>query len=161
MVIKNRVLVLVQETAEAFRVLNNYLKHRSLAVFHQNVRGLFSNINLVSQRFQSFNGIDILTVSETRIQKDSENDNDALYDIPGYSFESRPRNSGKGGGVGVFISDKIPWDRRGDLEDKELEIMWIEVWPSRKHCKGILIAIFYRPPDSSNYLRKDFNARLN
>ena len=32
---------------------------------------------------------------------------------------------------------------------------WIEVWPSRKHSKGILIAIMYRPPDSSKYLRKD------
>eukprot|EP00795_Rhopilema_esculentum_P008031 gene8031-13942_t len=91
--------------------------------------------------------------------KDSENN--GLYDIPGYSFESRPRNSGKGGGVGAYISNKVPWVRREALEDKELEIMWIEVWPSRKYCKGILIAIMYRPPDSSKYLRKDFNARFN
>ena len=39
--------------------------------------------------------------------------------------------------------------------------MWIEVRPSHKHCKGMLIAITYMPPDSSNYLRKDFNVRLN
>eukprot|EP00795_Rhopilema_esculentum_P009289 gene9289-16986_t len=139
--------------------LKQLLKQRGLAVFHQNVRGLFSNINLVSELFQSFSGIDILTLSETHIRKDSENN--GLYDIPGYSFESRPRNSGKGGGVGAYISNKVPWDRREDLEDKELEIMWIKVWPSREHCKGILIAIIYRPPDSSKYLRKDFNARFN
>ena len=141
--------------------LKQLLKQRGLAIFHQNVRGLFSNINLISELLQSFNGIDKLTLSETHIQKDSENDNGALYDIPGYSFESRSQNSGKGGCVGVFISDKILWDRLGDLEDEELEILWIEVWPSRKHCKGILIAIMYRPPYSSNYLRKDFNARLH
>ena len=112
-------------------------------------------MNLILELFQNFDGIDILTLSETHIQKDSENDNDAQYNIPGYSFESRPRNFGKGGGVGVFISSKVPWDRRQDLEDKELEILCIEVWPSRKHSKGILIAIMYRPPDSSKYLRKD------
>ena len=118
-------------------------------------------MNLILELFQNFDGIDILTLSETHIQKDSENDNDAQYNIPGYSFESRPRNFGKGGGVGVFISSKVPWDRRQDLEDKELEILCIEVWPSRKHSKGILIAIMYRPPDRSKYLRKDFNTRLN
>ena len=66
--------------------LKQLLKQRGLAVFHQNVRGLFSNINLVSELFQSFSGIDILTLSETHIQKDSENN--GLYDIPGYSFET-------------------------------------------------------------------------
>ena len=94
-------------------------------------------------------------------RKGSESENDARYVILGYSFESRPRNSGKRGGVGVFIYDKVPWDRREDLEGKKLEILWTEVWPGRKHCRGILIAIMYKPPDSSKYLQKDFNACLS
>ena len=35
------------------------------------------------------------------------------------------------------------------------------MWPSRQHCKGILIATIYRPPDTSKYLHKDFNAVFN
>ena len=50
--------------------LNQLLKQRGLAVFHQNVCGLFSNITLISELLRSFDGIDILTLSETHIQKD-------------------------------------------------------------------------------------------
>ena len=81
--------------------------------------------------------------------------------IPGYSFVSRPRKAGKGGGVGVYISDDITWDRRQDLEVDEIESIWIEIWPSRQHCKGILIDTIYRPPETSKYLHKDFNTVFN
>ena len=81
--------------------------------------------------------------------------------IPGYSFVSRPRKAGKGGGVGVYISDDITWDRRQDLEVDEIESIWIEIWPSRQHCKGILIDTIYWPPDTSKYLHKDFNTVFN
>ena len=30
-----------------------------------------------------------------------------------------------------------------------LKTIWIEIWLARQHCKGILIATIYRPPDSS------------
>lgn len=134
------------------------LGKRGIKIFHQNVRGLFSNINLVSVLFQRFRGIDVLTLSETHIE--SDNEHSALYDIPGYSFVSRPRKAGKGGGVGVYMSDDISWDHRNDLEVEEIESVWIEIWPSRQHCKGILLATIYRPPDASKYLHKGFNAVL-
>ena len=135
--------------------MNSLLGKRGLKLFHQNVRGLFSNINLVSVLLQRFRGIDVLTLSETHIESDDEHG--AIYDIPGYSFVSRPRKAGKGGGVGAYISNDVTWDRREDLEVREIESVWIEIWPSRQHSKGILIATIYRPPDTSKFLHKDFN----
>ena len=105
--------------------LNSLLRKRGIKIFHQNVRGLFSNINLVSELLQSFCGIGVLTLSETHIESDV--DHSAVYDIPGYSFVSRPRKAGKGGGVGVYISDYITWDRREDLEVDDIESFWIEM----------------------------------
>ena len=78
------------------------------------MRGLFSNISLVSVLLQSFRGIDILVLSETHIEGDGEHS--AFCDIPGYSFVSRQRKAGKDGGVGVYISHEIIGDRRKDLE---------------------------------------------
>ena len=97
------------------------------------MRGLSSNINLVSVLLQTFRSIDVLTLSETHIESDDEHR--AFYNIPGYSFVSRPRKAGKGGGVGVYISEDVTWDRRNDLEVEEIESVWIEIWPSRQLAK--------------------------
>ncbi|CAB4032074.1 Hypothetical predicted protein, partial [Paramuricea clavata] len=51
------------------------------------------------------------------------------------------------------------WDRRLDLENEKIEVVWFEIRP--KSSKGILIASVYRPPDSSKHLNKDFNELFN
>ena len=51
--------------------------------------------------------------------------------------------------------DGISWECRLDLENKDIEVLWIEICP--KCSKGILIASVYCPPDSSKHLHKDFN----
>ena len=100
----------------------------------------------MSELLQRIRGIDVLTLSEMHIESDDEHS--AVYHIPGYScFVSRPRNAGKGGGVGAYITDGITWVRREDLEVDDIETIWIELWPCRQHCKGILIATIHRPPD--------------
>eukprot|EP00794_Sanderia_malayensis_P000892 gene892-189_t len=139
--------------------MNSLLGKRGIKIFHQNVRGLSSNINLVSVLLQTFRGIDVLTLSETHIESDDEHR--VFYNISGYSFVSRSRKAGKGGGVGVYISDDVTWDRRKDLEVEEIESVWIEIWPCRQHWKGILFSTIYRPPDTSKYLHDDFNTVFN
>ena len=139
--------------------LMSLLKVKGLKILHQNTRGLLSNFAYISELFQSFKGIDILTLSETHIDEQDGLEPDSYYDIPGYSFISRPRKSGKGGGVGAYISDGLIWDRRLDLENEKIEVVWLEIRP--KCSKGILIASVYRPPDSSKHLDKDFNELFN
>ena len=118
---------------------------------------MFSNINLISELLYNFGGIELLTLSETHIQQ--ANGDEVLYDVPGYSFTSRPWLLGKGGGLGAYISEKINWDRRDDLEDEKIEVMRIEIWP--KFSRGLLIGVVYRPPATSKHLNEDFNEFLN
>ena len=132
------------------------LRVKGLKILHQNVRCLSSNFAYMLELLQSFKGIDILTLSETHIDEKGELEHELLfYDIADYSFISRSRKSGKGGGVGVYVSDEISWVRRLDLENEDIEVLWIEIRP--KCSKGILIASVYHPPDSSKHLNKDFN----
>ena len=78
-----------------------------------------------------------------------------MYSIPGYSFVNKPRKSGKGGGVAAYISDKLTFNRRLDLENDELECIWVEMKPIKS--SSYLIGVIYRPPDSSKHLPKNFN----
>jgi hypothetical protein len=98
--------------------LNALLKKRGIKIFHQNVRGLFSNIAFVAELLRSFPAIDLLTLSETHISNESER---ALLELPGYTFISHHRKTGKGGGVGAYIADRIVWEQRGDLENENIE----------------------------------------
>ena len=78
-----------------------------------------------------------------------------LYKINGFSFENKPRNSGKGGGVSVYVSDNIKYKRR---KDHDVEWLWLEI--TSKNSKGFLVCFIYRPPDSSKFLPKDFEKKL-
>ena len=77
----------------------------------------------------------------------------------GYNFESRPRNSGKGGGVGVYVKKNVSYIRRKDLENENIENIVIEI--IIKESKNVLIATHYRPPNSSKHLCEKFNDIFN
>ena len=55
----------------------------------------------------------------------------------------------------MFIKDGIKWERRHDLENDDVEGMWVDVFV--KNSKSFLIEVYYRPPDGSNYLPANFN----
>ena len=47
--------------------------------------------------------------------------------------------TGKGGGVGFYISDQISYERRDELEPEMIECTWIEVLC--KNTKNFLICL--------------------
>ena len=49
------------------------LKHRGIKIFHQNVRGLLTNVDKV-KIFRDFQNMDILTLSGTHINDNTYND---------------------------------------------------------------------------------------
>jgi len=54
----------------------------------------------------------------------------------------------------MYIKNGLNWKRRTDLELKELENIWIEVFINKS--KNLLICSLYRPPIGSRYLSKNF-----
>ena len=58
----------------------------------------------------------------------------------------------------MHLSDDLKWKRQTDLETEEIECIWVEVDIFNSKSFGGCI---YRPPNSSSYLRKDFNKNLN
>lgn len=105
--------------------------------------------------FDRYVNIDIMTLSETHIIDGQYDDVGPLYQIPGYYFLKRNRQCGKGGGLAMFIKNEIKWERRHDLENDDVESIWIEV--SVKNAKIFLLAVYYRPPMGSSYLPANFN----
>ena len=59
----------------------------------------------------------------------------------------------------MYLSNDLKWKRRTDLETDEIECIWVEVDIFKS--KSFLVGCIYRPPDSSSYLRKDFNKNIN
>ena len=131
----------------------NILNGKGIHLFHQNIWGLFSKEGLFEEFLNRSKDIDILTLSETHIDPTESNN---LYN--GFSFENKPRNSGKGGGVSVYVSDNTVYKRRKDLEDHDVEWLWLEITP--KNSKGILVCCIYRP-DSSKFLPKNFEKKIS
>ena len=72
-----------------------------------------------------------------------------------------PRKNGPGGGVGLYIRDQIPSVEREDLDDPDnpdIEGIWIEIFPDS--TKSFVFCVAYRPPDTSEYLPKEFTIKL-
>ena len=132
--------------------LSSITSSKDLHIFHQNIRGLSSNKDYVTELLEDHPNMDILTMSEIHI---TEKENTFSMEIPGYSLECKNRTSGKGGGVWVYVSEKLNWTRRSDLENPLLEVLWIEIFPF--NAKSFLIGVIYRPPDTSKYLPINFH----
>ena len=75
--------------------LKELLTRKGCSMLHQNVRGLLNNFASVEELVSSNQKIDVLTLSETHISP-SQN-NDKLYNIPGYNFENETEQLGKEG----------------------------------------------------------------
>ena len=98
--------------------------------------------------------IQILGVTETHL---NNNISDEELLISGYRVECKDRENGPCGGTAVYFRDDIQWQRRNDLEVNRIECLWIELLIKRS--RSILLGIIYRPPDTSKYLDKDFEAK--
>ena len=59
----------------------------------------------------------------------------------------------------MYVSNKIQFNCRKDLEENKLECIWIEVY--LKKSQNYLIGTIYQPPDGSKYLPTCFNNSLH
>ena len=129
------------------------------AIFSSKYSWIINKFYKIQNLFGLYKNIDILTLSETHITSHGFNDNVNLYHIPGYTFIKKNRARGGYGGVAMYISDRLKWKRRRDLEREKIEGIFIEI--EQKNTKGYLVGSLYRPPESSKHLHKNFNNVLN
>ena len=88
---------------------------------------------------------DIITLSETWLQRASPDSQLALKNFQQPFRRDRVDDSGYGG-VLAWVSNEIVAKRRKDLELKDLEAMWLEI---RVRNHKLLLCTVYRPPNSS------------
>ena len=130
-----------------------FQESRGLKILHRNIRGLICNLPLLQHFVSTYKQTDVMALTETHIDK--EMSNVSFYEKEGYDFKSKLRDRGSGGGVGIYVRKGINWKRRSEFENKNTECIWLEM--SIKHTQSFLVACYYRPPNSSKYLSKDFN----
>ena len=135
--------------------LKKICKNKGLKIFHQNIRGLHGKFDEVSDLLTN-NRIDVLCLTELFLNKIISS---TVFNIPGFTFLRKDRHRGSGGGVGIYIRQEINFTRRQDLEDPEMESIFIEI--SAKNSKPFIIGCIYRPPDSSKHLPKNFGTILS
>ena len=131
--------------------LLSYFQGKALKSCIKNIRGLIANKQNLFHILGDFKGIHIFTLSETHLTAEEQ----AEVQIPGYVFVGKPRTIGQGGGIGLYISESVPFRRRIDLKVNDIECIWIEILLPKS--KGFCIGVIYRPPDSSQYLPGNFN----
>ena len=122
--------------------LNALANPNSLKLVPLNTQSLTSRFNEFLLTFEKYK-FDVITMSETWLK-----DNHLLLDhvaVPGYDLLYNNRNTSRGGGVGCYISANLNYKRRNDLENVDLENIWVEL-PGRNKNTRLLVGIMYRPP---------------
>ena len=117
------------------------LNGNGLKLAHLNVRSLRNKIDLV--RYLLFqNPFDIFAISESWLDCTISNTD---MGIDGYIIERKDRNL-MGGGIACYVRSNLTHVRRTDLENEQLEIMWLEIKLNKS--KPWLVGVVYRPPSS-------------
>ena len=119
------------------------LDRKVFTIAHLNVRSIRGKLDHLKDLLFN-NPFDILGLSETWLDQSIL---DPELHLCGYNLERKDRNS-LGGGVACYINSNLIYTRKHDLELEDLEILWLEV--KLKHSQLYLIAVVYRPPNSSN-----------
>ena len=129
-------------------------KARGLSVLHMNARSLLGKMDqlrLLCER----NGADIITLSETWLNKDID---DSEIELPGYSIIRRDLSERTGGGVIIYIHEGLVFSKRNDLHNNN-EAIWIQV--NQTCCKPLIIRRIYRLPNQQvEKFLEDFNNSL-
>lgn len=114
-------------------------------IMHVNARSLTKNIGpVVTELSLLSNRPSILAVTETWALTDNDN-----LPIPGYSSISKARKDKTGGGVAIYLQNKInlKYKVRVDLSLGDCaESLFIQLTNSKQ--KHVIIGVVYKPPDT-------------
>ena len=124
----------------------------TLSIFHLNIRSLRNKISYLSDLTEEY---DIICVSETHLDE-NVNTTDLLID-GFYPNPFRKDRNAHGGGLMVYVSDKLFVKRQPHLEVNGTEMIWLQLKLSHQ---TFLICCVYRPPNSPQIFWDNLHASL-
>ena len=123
------------------------VNHGDLLVMQLNIRGILSKLsNLKDLVNKASRGkkIDVILLCETW-----QNKNSPLISLPGYKYIYKTRKHRMGGGIGIFLNDRIRFTEiklKSNYECIEHIIIKIS---TKKEKNKITIGSLYRPPNTN------------
>ena len=112
------------------------------SLFLSNSRSLVNKIDELSGTV-SLLSLDIVVITETWL---SPNVSNSAINLNGFSIFRRDRRDGRrGGGVCVYVNDRMPVVHLKELSDPEVESLWLLIKPSRlpRGINSIILAAIY------------------
>ena len=117
----------------------------TLSIHCRSISKFFENIECSLKSLD--NKFDFVGLSETWLKT---NDNSDIFNLPDYTLLSRPRADKRGGGVGLYVTDKTSFKLRDDLVMNpvtcQYESLFIE---TVMHDHKVIIGVIYKPPESN------------
>ena len=115
------------------------LHHGSLSILHSNIRSIRNKLDFIKEHFLDFN---ILSFTETHLDTDVSTES-ILFE----HFDSpyRKDRTNHGGGVMIYISNDLLYNRKPELDVYCDESIWVEV---KARNESILLGTFYSPRTS-------------
>ena len=119
---------------------------KGFSIIHFNCRSLNANFSKLEDCLHSIgHNFDVIAVSETWLDNES-----TLHKLEGYEFCHQPRKNKNGGGVGLYISNRLNFkivNQATTSIDNVLECMTVEI--ILNNSKNIFVSCLYRQPGSS------------
>ena len=94
-------------------------KQRGFSMYHQNIRGLDAHYEGLCEILDSHRSMNFISLSEIHTTEEEEKQ----YAIDGCKHFIRSRENREEG-----IKEGIKWDRRYNLESKNIECLWVEIF---------------------------------
>lgn len=126
---------------EDFNNTFNDIPHNSLSISHINIRSLNKNIDRFNLFYKNILDHDFSVIGVSEIWQLPDKD---IFQIDGYNFEYKSRESGRGGGVAAYIKSNL----RYDIIDRVVchaETLWLT---TQVKGKLFVIGIIYRKPNT-------------
>ena len=132
-------------------------RHKGLSFMHLNIGSLSKHFESLNHLLNTLNGIKIIGISETRINKD--NIKSSNLNIKGYNLLYHTTEAAAGG-TALYISEKLTFKPREDLSkaayvSKLLESTFIEIESKKK--ANIVVGCLYKHPVIPT---KEFNKNI-
>ena len=132
-----------------------HLEKNSPVFCHLNAQSLLPKVDDVRDFLLNVRRPMILGVSESWLDSTIP---DGVVDVEGYNMSRRDRGT-RGGGVVVYVPTQCRSWRRQDLEDDQIEAVWIEI-RLREEASPLLLCNVYRPPNTSQSFMDAFSCLI-